>query len=112
MLDLLSVFSGSSCYLVTLLALEALESPKGLVSILVSLTKRARKLAKRMLKKFPNDFQLWNAYAQIEMLAGKLQDGRNVYTTALSFIDFSNSQLVVVHIDMLFLRYVLLLTWL
>jgi hypothetical protein len=62
-----------------------------------------------MLKKFPTDYQLWNAYAQIEVKAGKIQDAANVYATALSFVDFCGLDgYQALHVDMLFLSYVLL----
>jgi hypothetical protein len=68
---------------------------------------RAKKLAKRMLKKYPKDYQLWNAYAQIEIKAGKVQEGENVYTTALSFVEFALlDKKQTLHVDMLFLSFV------
>jgi hypothetical protein len=63
-----------------------------------------------MLKKYSTDYQLWNAYAQIEVKSGKVQEAENVYVTALSFANFSSLDVnQSLHVDMLFLSYVLLL---
>lgn len=61
-----------------------------------------------MLKKYPQDYQLWIAYAQIDIQAGRLADGLHVYSTALSFVDFSKLDAKQTgYVDMLFLSYII-----
>ncbi|GAA5922599.1 uncharacterized protein JCM15063_003358 [Sporobolomyces koalae] len=56
-----------------LFAFESVQSPKGAV-----------KTAKLVLRDERNNLALWDGYARIERQRGKIQDARQVYSTALS----------------------------